>query len=57
MSYVDPPPDWQEMAEQAVKEKDPEKLAQTVQELCGAIDERCTGAPENYPDDGLKPTG
>jgi len=45
------------MAEQAVKEEDPEKLAQTVQELCRATDERCTGAPENHPDDGLKPRG
>jgi hypothetical protein len=32
--------DWREIAEQAAKETNPQKLARMVGELCGALDKR-----------------
>lgn len=32
--------DWREIAEQATKETNPEKLVRIVEELCGALDKR-----------------
>ena len=37
---VPPQRDWRDLAEQASKETDPEKLARIVEELCGALDLR-----------------
>lgn len=32
--------DWREIAEEATKETNPEKLFRMVEELCGALDKR-----------------
>jgi len=32
--------DWKRLAAKAVKETDPEKLIQTIEQLCGALQQR-----------------